>query len=877
MVVDMKKHKASRISFVNTLKYLTLISSIAAAYISFGFAGLMISPAFGKTGAFWAPAGIALLAMLRFGWRVWPAIVISEFVISAWFYNLTESNFLLLFFTAATGAFLAAFVASNLIQSTIGFPNPLVDVKSILIFMFIAGPFSCSIPATLNVVVMALTEQISHSEILLTWLAEWLGKTLGALIMSPLLLIALAKPRNIWSNRQLSVAVPMLVTFILVVLLFNYVRKIEAQQHEKRFRDQTVTLSLALKNRIINNLHALDAVRIFFHGSEQVDNQEFTLFTQQSLSPFKEILSISWINYSADGSGFYKYVSPLNSAPTKSSSYYTPPIPSMSELSAGNALSSRSVDISIQDGQMVILTPVFIETGNKTQFLGAISTLLNIHELVQQALKELNTRGCLLTINIPDSQSHFNVRTIYSDHESQRKTDYYQHYPLQVANQLWSLNFHHDSLLDKAISQWPVWLVFIGGFSFTSLLGIGLLLLTGRNFLTESLVNERTLSFLQAKDAAEAANEAKSKFLANISHELRTPLNGILGFTQLLQKKTYLLDEDKKKISIIKECSDSLLTLITEILDISSIESRQIKPDVIEFDFAALLSSVISFFKLQSDQKHLQLLVQTAPISHYLLGDEKRIRQILVNLVNNAIKFTDQGHIIIRANYQDDFLNIAVEDSGCGIAKKDLEQIFYPFVQIQPAQFKREGIGLGLAITKELVNSMKGSLTVNSQPGIGSIFSVSLPLASSKKIALPVLNQASANTNPTACTQVLIADDNEINLLLLANLLELQGCRVDSAKNGKEALLLINQKNYDVAFIDLNMPVMSGLQLAQTLKQQNNPLKIVAISAYADENKKTEAFKSGFDHYLTKPVDEGKLIQLIETVRQLNGSKDRSI
>jgi CheY-like chemotaxis protein len=337
-----------------------------------------------------------------------------------------------------------------------------------------------------------------------------------------------------------------------------------------------------------------------------------------------------------------------------------------------------------------------------------------------------------------------------------------------------------------------------------------------------------------------------------------------------LQNKLSLSAEDKQYINIIRQCSDNLLTLITDLLDISTIESNQTKLDINDFDFETLLENITDIFKLQADAKHLALMVHKSEIPHYLRGDEKRVRQIIVNLLDNAIKYTDQGLVAICYTYQDGHLNFSVEDTGCGIAKIDLKQIFSPFVQISADNYIKEGVGLGLAITRTLVDCMNGKLSVSSQPGIGSFFSVSIPLAASEKnqfdVPGPVITECIKKTS----TRVLIADDNEINLLLLANLLELQGCTVDSAVNGKQALQLINENRYQLAFIDLNMPVMTGLELVKILRSQHNSLKMVAISAYANDDKKAEALNAGFDYYLTKPIAEDQLTALIHSVGNHN-------
>ncbi len=385
---------------------------------------------------------------------------------------------------------------------------------------------------------------------------------------------------------------------------------------------------------------------------------------------------------------------------------------------------------------------------------------------------------------------------------------------------------------------------------------------TGKFLRTHNILTDIT-ELMEAKNTAETANKAKNLFLANLSHELRTPLSGILGFTSLLQKKTSFAIEDQQHLGIIKQCGDNLLTLITDLLDIATIESNKIKSTSSVFDFGVLLNNIGEIFKLQADQKQLALIIHLTAMPDYLEGDEKHLWQILINLLNNAIKYTEQGRVTVSSGYQNGKLTISIEDTGCGIAQENLEQIFSPFVQLNTGDFIMEGLGLGLAITQRLIKHMGGELSVTSQVGIGSVFSVSVPLLACEKKLQAISHQPAFIKKQHGLNRILIADDNEINLLLLANLLELQGYRVDSAMNGKIALQLINENQYQMALIDLNMPVMTGLELVTILRSAGNPLKIAAISAYADDNKVSAALAAGFDYYLTKPIEEDKLIALL--------------
>jgi signal transduction histidine kinase/CheY-like chemotaxis protein len=434
-----------------------------------------------------------------------------------------------------------------------------------------------------------------------------------------------------------------------------------------------------------------------------------------------------------------------------------------------------------------------------------------------------------------------------------------------VAGQTWLLSFYHDWSREKIEGHWPIAWIMFSGLWFTGILGIILLHLTGRYFRTEAIIDERTKILTETKIAAEQANQAKNQFLAKISHELRTPLNGITGFTQLLEKKPTLTADDKKQVAIIKQCSDDLLRLINDILDISAIESHQIKLEAADFNFSLLLNDSVRICKFRADEKGIKLITINTILPQKIFGDEKRIRQILVNLIDNAVKYTSQGSVTVSTSYHDGRLKISVADTGCGIAQNDLERIFSPFVQIGANDFTREGIGLGLSISKELVNLMHGGLTVSSTFGVGSVFTVSLPLP------VNVKNQAKATLYPGVSdpkineAYVLVADDSGINLLFLVSLLEQIGCKVDSAVDGQEALALIQQNNYDLALIDINMPVMNGVELVKRLRAQQINLKVAVVSAYADFDKINEALSAGADIYLTKPITEHQLVELVQT------------
>jgi signal transduction histidine kinase len=851
---------------MRVLNYFFIVIVLALIYFGFGVLGQLLNAASSHAGMLGPSAGIALAALLLLGKRKWPSVFLGNFAISAFAYDFDFDGPMLTVYTAnAVGASLSALLGCALIEKFVGFPNPLIEDRCVILFMLLGGPVGCLITPTVGVTALHQAGMLEAAQLFPHWFSWWIGDMMGVLVFTPIILIAYGEPRAIWRERRYSVGLPLIATFALVIVLYLHVRQLEAEQQRQDFHDQTVTLSQSIINRLQSVIHAIGTVRNFFYGSHRVEQEEFVLFTRQTFASFPEIKSSSWITLTKEGEISLDFTSPLNQYAANQGAVPHALPPHLKNRLKNRQIMTEDVYLAPENGQLTVFIPVFTRGADGIgNLLGLVSTTFSIADAIYFSTRALKKTCCFLSLAMEDRETGTN-NLVYSN---QPNVFPYAKAVVQYSQELvgyqWRL-FFYDARTNYR-PHWPIWIVLISGLLFTSLLGACLLMLTGRFFRTESLIKERTDELLKAKIAAEAANESKSRFLANISHELRTPLNAILGFSQLLLKKRRFQKEDYEQLNTIKQCSNHLLELITGILDLASIESNKIRTDIKVFDSHKLLKNIVEICRLSAEAKQLELDVNGLPIPRLLMGDQKRIRQVIVNLLDNAIKYTEKGRVTLTSNYFDGSWRITIEDTGCGIAEQDLEAIFAPFKQLNEDGYVRPGLGLGLAITRELIHIMGGMIEVRSEPGVGSIFSVSLPLPSMREepvepAMLPVRQPLDGPL------RVLIADDSQINLMLLANLLELEGCSVDAVVNGREALALIQRNDYRLALVDLNMPVMSGLELLMIVKNQGKPLKMVAVSAYAEESRINDALAAGFDGYLTKPIHDEELTALLNSVR----------
>lgn len=357
----------------------------------------------------------------------------------------------------------------------------------------------------------------------------------------------------------------------------------------------------------------------------------------------------------------------------------------------------------------------------------------------------------------------------------------------------------------------------------------------------------------------EKLSKTKSEFLANMSHEIRTPLNAILGFIKIMKEE----DDGKfsKYLNIIDSSSQTLLTIINDILDISKIESGKIKIEKIDFASEELYN-VIELFEERAKEKNIDYKIKFINIPEYLHSDVHRLKQIISNLISNAIKFTPEDKKIETIlEYKDNKLYVEVRDEGIGIPKDRLETIFKAFTQADNSTTRKYGgTGLGLTISHKLVEMLGGELKVESEVGKGSKFYFSVPIKKGKKLK----SKIASNHNIKKGLKLLVVEDNMANQMFMQVILNKLNIYFDIANNGKEAVEKFENNKYDLILMDVNMPVMNGLEATQEIRKQNKNIPIIALTASALEGDREKFLEVGMNDYLSKPLDIEKLKVILE-------------